>query len=159
MKNLLLVLPLGPGLCVLSPFPAPLLLLNMHSTRCPACMEKTSQTHTDFALLVQSKDQARQQDATVQKTLHSQTKQLETWSSCRNNFFRVLQVQCCISPSRMRRLISELQYLECGETGNKWVGDRMGRVRGDVVCVLQGFIAGETGSPAGVRGRKEGAAL
>lgn len=62
-----------------------LLLLSMHSTSCPACMEKTWQTHTNFALVGQSKHQTLQQDAAVQNI---SPKPLETWSSYRNNFPR-----------------------------------------------------------------------
>lgn len=65
--------------------PTTLLLLSMHSTSCPACMEKTWQTHTDFALVGQSKLQTLQQDAAVQNI---SPKPLETWSSYRNNFPR-----------------------------------------------------------------------
>lgn len=60
-------------------------LLSMHSTSCPACMEKTWQTHTNFALVGQSKHQTLQQDAAVQNI---SPKPLETWSSYRNNFPR-----------------------------------------------------------------------
>ena len=65
--------------------PRTLLLLSMHSTSCPACMEKTCQTLTDFAFVGQSKHQTLQQDAAVQNI---SPKPLETWSSYRKSFPR-----------------------------------------------------------------------
>ena len=65
--------------------PRTLLLLSMHSTSCPASMEKTCQTLTDFAFVGQNKHQTLQQDAAVQNI---SPKPLETWSSHRNSFPR-----------------------------------------------------------------------
>lgn len=81
--------------------------------------------------------------------------QPETQSSCRNEFPQGVR---CLRPMLHlkyfpggRGRVSELQYLECGETKINPVGDPLDGVHGGAVYVLQGLMAGETRSLAGVR--------